>query len=563
MSTRAAADAETSDGDPGDHVAAPRRRDAVVVPRSTRLALVRFPGYVSNIARVERALGGRRALTRACFPREALKRERRVHAGVDGTPGAESAVVGVGGERHGRLELNLQFDASGRASSSASRVYGERRETRSIVLKLTKRRRRGGGRNVGECGDGGVSEVSVEALGLARRAFLFRGAADFQRRQIDGNGNDDGDDDDAKKKKLKKNASGSNGGDVVNDVFALKPVRGPANDPFMLGEEAESVMHGAMGSMSLRPPLYTRDDVPVTDYFALQDTGAKTTREVDFHEIAVPSRGIELEMSRECRRTLEALSAEKDAWAPLAALAKSPKPLADEIAAKKLYATTFYQFSNGPFKRLWIKVGVDPRQDRSFVRTQTVTVRLPSEWFRPGAAENKKRESLSSNSKTDRDYHAAIHAFRALPDVRHPTLVIGEVGLRSVQSIVEGVASSSVGPFVCDERRGWLPSGAHRKVQRAVLRAFEALMNGEDPIAADTAAMDVNEPTEADDAMDDDVMDDDMDDADADADADVIAPRASRGALPAGANPDVYDILGVDDDDTDDEDVDPYDDDDH
>ena len=556
MSTRGAADAETSDGDPGDHVAAPRRRDAVVVPRSTRLALVRFPGYVSNIARVERALGGRRALTRACFPREALKRERRA---VDGTP-RESAVVGVGGERHGRLELNLQFDF-GNGKASASRVYGERRETRSIVLKLTKRRRRrGGGRNdVDACGDDDVTEVSVEALGLARRAFLFRGAADFQRRQIDGNGNGNGDDDDAKKKKLKKNASGG-GGDVVNDVFALKPVRGPANDPFMLGEEAESVMHGAMGSMSLRPPLYTRDDVPVTDYFALQDTGAKTTREVDFHEIAVPSRGIELEMSRECRRTLEALSAEKDAWAPLAALAKSPKPLADEIAAKKLHATMFYQFSNGPFKKLWIKVGIDPRQDRSFVRTQTVTVRLPSEWFRPGAAENKKRESLSSNSKTDRDYHAAIHAFRALPDVRHATLVIGEVGLRSVQSIVEGVALSSVGPFVCDERRGWLPSAAHRKVQRAVLRAFEALMNGEDPIAADAAAMDVNEPTEADDAMDDDIMDDDMDDAEAD--ADVVAPRASRRAVPAGGNPDVYDILGVDDDDTDDEDVDPYDDDD-
>lgn len=556
MSTRDAADAETSDGDPGSAIATPRRRDAVVVPRSTRLALVRFPGYVSNIARVERALGGRRALTRACFPREALKRERKVNAGVDGT--RESTAVGVGGERHGRLELNLHFDATrSNGHASASRVYGERRDTRSIVLKLTRRRRRRQNVDCGDDGSAGVSEVSVEALGLARRAFLFRGAADFQRRQMDGNNNDNGDsddDDDAKKKKLKKNASG--GGDV-NDVFTLKPVRGPANDPFMLGEEAESVMHGAMGSMSLRPPLYTRDDVPVTDYFALQDTGAKTTREVDFHEIAVPSRGIELEMSRECRRTLEALSAEKDAWAPLAALAKSPKLLADEIAAKKLHATMFYQFSNGPFKKLWIKVGVDPRQDRSFVRTQTVTVRLPSEWFRPGAAENKKRQSLSSNSKTDRDYHAAIHAFRALPDVRHPTLVIGEVALRSVQSIVEGVATSSVGPFACDERRGWLPSAAHRKVQRAVLRAFEALMNGEDPIAADTAAMDVNEPTEADDAMDDDVMDDDMDDAEAEA----VAPRASRRGVPSGGNPDVYDILGVDDD-TDDEDVDPYDDDD-
>jgi len=414
------------------------------------------------------------------------------------------------------------------------------------VLKLTRRRARSVER--GECA--AVSEkgeVSVEALGLARRAFMFRGAADFQRRRTDGN-------DDAKKR---RKSDGDGGVFEDDDVFTLKPVRGPANDPFMLGEEAESVMHGAMGSMSLRPPLYTRDDVPVTDYFALQDTGAKTTREVDFHEIAVPSRGIELEMSRECRRTLEALAEEKDAWAPLAALAKSPKPLADEIFAKKLYATTFYQFSNGPFKRLWIKVGVDPRQDRSFVRTQTVTVRLPVEWFRPGAAENKKRESLSSNSKTDRDYHAAIHAFRALPDVRHPTLVIGELALRSVQSIVEGVATSSVGPFACDERRGWLPSAAHRKVQRAVLRAFEALMNDDDPIAADAAAMDVNEPTEADDAMADDAMDDDMDDAD----ADVVAPRASRRGIPAGGNPDVYHILGVGDEDTDD-DVDPYDDDD-
>jgi len=552
MSTRDAGTAD-DDADDADSVVF-RRRDAVVVPRSTRLALVRFPGYVSSVANAERALGGRRALTRACFPREALKRERRKRAvdADDGTAAAAAVPAGVvGGKRHGRLELNLQFDArranaNADASTTTSRVYGERKETRSIVLKLTRRRARSVER--GECA--AVSEkgeVSVEALGLARRAFMFRGAADFQRRRTDGN-------DDAKKR---RKSDGDGGVFEDDDVFTLKPVRGPANDPFMLGEEAESVMHGAMGSMSLRPPLYTRDDVPVTDYFALQDTGAKTTREVDFHEIAVPSRGIELEMSRECRRTLEALAEEKDAWAPLAALAKSPKPLADEIFAKKLYATTFYQFSNGPFKRLWIKVGVDPRQDRSFVRTQTVTVRLPVEWFRPGAAENKKRESLSSNSKTDRDYHAAIHAFRALPDVRHPTLVIGELALRSVQSIVEGVATSSVGPFACDERRGWLPSAAHRKVQRAVLRAFEALMNDDDPIAADAAAMDVNEPTEADDAMADDAMDDDMDDAD----ADVVAPRASRRGIPAGGNPDVYHILGVDDEDTDD-DVDPYDDDD-
>ena len=477
------------------------RADRVVVPRGRRVVLVRFPGHAEAWTRVEALLGGRRMLARACFPRESSRR--------DGASTPERA----------RARVDLRFSACDRGGG---RAHGERRETRAIVLRMTTY-----AVDDGDGGDGDATHVAstvesgktvteVEAIGTARWVYVFRGVADFAR----GGG---------------RGRVGAAASDAAADAWTMKAVKGGANDPFELGEEGDANAR-AMGGGSLRPSLFTRDDIPVADYFTQRDTGATTTREVDFHEIAVPTRGLDMEeASPEASRAMRALMEEREMWAPLAALARLPKDVADEILARKLHAMCSYSFANGPFKRLWIKVGVDPRFDRAYVRSQTITVRLPSNWFQDDDPEGARRKArFASCSRSDRGYHDAVHGFRSIPDVRHPVLTLADVALPSVRAAVELAAASADHSSACDERRGWLPHGLHRKIQRAIVRGYRALLDGDDPIVADEASMG---------APDDAHVDDDA------SPSPVAAPDSPRADADALAE---YEILG-DQDDSEDE----------
>lgn len=467
------------------------RKDDVVVPRGARSALVRFPGYVrgDDYGTVERMLGGRDALARACFPRERERRLARASGEME-----EDVLRATGGRereargrdvRNGRLELRFR-----EGDANASATYAERRETRSIVLRMTTYEDESGGSGDGERGE----RTEVEALGVARRVFVFRGAADFRR---------------------SGGARATEEGDALANAMTMKEVKGGANDPFELGREGDATLRG-MGAMSLRPPLYTRDDIPVEDYFALRDTGATTTREVDFHEIAVPGRGVEIEgASNEAVNAMRTLMEEREIWSPLAALARLPKRVADEISIRKLHTMMCYQFSTGPFKRLWIKTGVDPRFDRSYVRYQTVTVRLPANWFRDDDEEGAvRKERFSLSSRSDRGYHEAVHGFTSIPDVRHPVLSLADVALPSVRAAVELAATCVDAPSACEERRGWLSPWLYRKIQRAIVRGYQTLLSGGDPIAADEASMgNADEVTADDETRPDSIADDDFGDA--------------------------------------------------
>lgn len=466
------------------------RKDDVVVPRGARLALVRFPGYVNgdDYGTVERMLGGRDALARACFPRERERRVRRASGEVEedvlNAVSAREREVRGRDVRNGRLELRFR-----EGDASASATYAERRETRSIVLRLT--RYEDGNDENGLDGTGGTTEVEV--LGLARRVFLFRGAADFRR---------------------SGGARATAERDAMANAMAMKEVKGGANDPFELGREGDAALR-AMGAMSLRPPLYTRDDIPVEDYFDLRDTGATTTREVDFHEIVVPARGVEIaEASVEAVNAMRALMEEREIWSPLAALARLPTNVADEVVLRKLHTMMCYQFSTGPFKRLWIKAGVDPRFDRSYVRYQTVTVRLPANWFRDDDEEGAvRKERFCLSSRSDRRYHEAVHGFKSVPDVRHAVLSLADVVLPSVRAAVELATASVDAPSACEERRGWLSPWLHRKIQRAIVRGYQTLLSGGDPIAVDEASMGNADEATADDETLPDSVADDRDDA--------------------------------------------------
>ena len=90
---------------------------------------------------------------------------------------------------------------------------------------------------------------------------------------------------------------------------------------------------------------------------------------------------------------------------------------------------TCYQFSSGPFKRLWIKVGVDPRFNAAHALDQTVTAGYRGVGFRGRRRRAKRKERFTLSSRSDREYHDATHAFRTVPDVRHPALFLRDVAL--------------------------------------------------------------------------------------------------------------------------------------
>jgi hypothetical protein len=518
------------------------RRDDVIVPRHARVSLIEFPGYVTadGVRDVERMCGGRRALARVCFPRESARRARAADAGagVDDDNGDDDADARLGAEdaaarrTKGRLELRFRApfestDDDGVETTSTSNrahaVYGERRETRSVVLKLSQF----------SSSDGAtVLRTDVSAVGVARRTFAFRGACDFVSVSSAASARA-GDDDIENMRSTHLTAA---------DAVMVKEAKGPASDPFELAIEAEPGVGGQL-TASLKPPLFTRDDIPVRDYFAQHDTGAKTTRDVDFHEIAVPAQGVGVDGSESAMRALDRLLEQRPIWAPAAALAAMPNALADEVIIKRLHVTKMYTFSSGPYKKQWVAVGVDPRFDRKYLPYQTVTVRFPGEWFRDDDERGVKRKANAACSHSNADHHRLMHTFRAFPDTRHASFVLADLALPSVRAIIDTAlaADAPSTPTACDERRGWLSPALHRKVQHAIVRGFQSLMDDQDPIANDEAFA----------GIDHEDFHHELDEDDADEDDAEMLPDADIDAAAADTAAGVYEILGGGDSDGD------------
>ena len=148
-----------------------------------------------------------------------------------------------------------------------------------------------------------------------------------------------------------------------------------------------------------------------------------------------------------------------------------------------------------PVQTTWIKVGVDPRFNAANGLDQTVTGRDRS-WFRRrarGGRRVKRKEGFARLAIRSRGITTRRTRFERFQTFVTPALPF----LRDVEGKPEFSRRLRQGAGVvlaADRRRGralgWLRSGAFRKIQRAILRGYQTLMNGGDPIATDEAAMD-------------------------------------------------------------------------
>ena len=372
-------------------------------------------------------------------------------------------------------------------------LYGERASTSGLVLRISRgKRQRTASPTESVAGSG---DVRVEAVGRVTHVVQFRGMADFQHTRA------------AEDPALASNSGVATAGFTPGGVpFSCGIPDGPRSDPFRLGDRAEAALAGVpakdpqdgrVGSLVMVPPIYSKVDEP--EAYGIGTGGGGSRRggisdDVDFTEGSVPPRVDQSADTAGCPSdVLAALEGKLDArpvWAHHALLEVLPE--AARGAAKKALPFLAYRFANGPFRKLWIKRGVDPRADVSFAKYQIHEMRLPSAWYEGGSSREEQRgEARTSTS------HGEVHRFEALPKSRYVVYQLCDIELPGVQAVLSSLAMDPNVSARCKEQLGFLTAKSHKRIQACLKGASEALYLGNDPVAAEVSALSELEREEA------------------------------------------------------------------
>ena len=270
--------------------------------------------------------------------------------------------------------------------------------------------------------------------------------------------------------------------------FACVIPNGPADDPFRVGERAAAALSrvGGVGSLVTPPPSAgdrTEDYLRAAARgFADGATGKRKDfkGERDFAERSVPpwlgEPSANSGCSREAFDALRNLFERRPAWSHVAALEAVPAGL--RKAAETALPHVAYKFSNGPFRKVWIRRGVDPRSDPSFAKYQVIEVRQPQSFV-----DGEKGFRGAAKTTTS---HADAHAFRALPVSRYPAYQLCDIELGGVRATLEALAADPSAPARCLEQMGFLTRNIQGRIRDCVSAANRALYEGRDPhVAAD------------------------------------------------------------------------------
>lgn len=81
---------------------------------------------------------------------------------------------------------------------------------------------------------------------------------------------------------------------------------------------------------------------------------------------------------RQADELLTRLFKERGVWSMTALCARTSQSLL--YAVRRLVAGHAYRFVTGPWRRLWVRRGLDPRADASTRCMQMIEFRMPSQW---------------------------------------------------------------------------------------------------------------------------------------------------------------------------------------
>ena len=396
-------------------------------------------------------------------------------ASLGGARAVQTACESVLHDRQAPLEIRFRPD-----DPLARGLCAERVDVNGLVLRVSRPR-------------ASAAPPRVDAIARVARVFHFASLADFQHTRA------------ATHPELAAlsgvapvsvpgssaaNANPPGGGGPSGHPFACVIPDGPADDPFRVGERAAAALSRVAGVGSLVTPPPSAGD-RTDDYLRAAARGfadgasARGRRkdfkaERDFAERSVPpwlgEPSADSGCSRETFDALRDLFERRPAWAHVAALEAVPAGL--RKAAEAALPRVAYKFANGPFRKVWIRRGVDPRLDRSFAKYQVIEVRQP-----PSFVDGEKGVRGAAKTTTS---HADAHAFRALPVSRYPAYQLCDIDLGGVRATLEALAADPSAPARCLEQMGFLTRIIQGRIRDCVSAANRALYEGRDPrVAAD------------------------------------------------------------------------------
>jgi general transcription factor 3C polypeptide 5 (transcription factor C subunit 1) len=204
------------------------------------------------------------------------------------------------------------------------------------------------------------------------------------------------------------------------------------------------------------------------------------THEIDFRAAGVPGplpAGSEWASPPEVAALLGPLFEERGVWSTAALVRRLPRDAA--TAARKYVASHAYRFLNGPWHRLWVRRGLDPRTDPSARRWQCFDYRLPKEWYpqtkgkpRAGGGEAGAAAGAAAPGAAARGDFAAVHTLAALPARRTTFFQLCDLVHPDITALIGREPAERA---ACDEHCGWFRKATLDAVKAILRDAFNAL----------------------------------------------------------------------------------------
>jgi hypothetical protein len=263
---------------------------------------------------------------------------------------------------------------------------------------------------------------------------------------------------------------------------------------------------GEAAPLLLVPPFFFRSDAPqdyaFRAYAAAEEAAADAsgaapalagaargsppvTHEIDFRASGVPAAlptGSEWAAPPEVAALLGRLFEERGIWSTAAIMRALPREAA--TAARKFLPSHAYRFLNGPWHRLWVRRGLDPRTDAAARRWQCFDYRLPKEWYpptrgkaraeggegdAPGAEAQGAAAAAAQPGSAD---FAAVHALRALPARRTTFFQLCDLVHPDIAALIGREPPERT---ACNEHCGWFRKATLDAVKALLREAFDAL----------------------------------------------------------------------------------------
>lgn len=170
-------------------------------------------------------------------------------------------------------------------------------------------------------------------------------------------------------------------------------------------------------------------------------------------------------------------------WSTLALLRTLPRSQSGRC--RKHLAAVAFRFLNGPWQKLWVRRGYDPRRLPPARAFQTVAYKSPLEWYPTSTREGKKvaREAQQQAAAQGRPAptagrrgdQAAVLALAALPPRRSTFFCLADVTHPDIRALVEQEPQAGG----CSEHSGWFSKPAMDAIKAVLKQGFDAAARAE------------------------------------------------------------------------------------